>query len=521
MRPRRQNPFKALARALRSLLLFLVVAGALGWLGLQGWTYWKTQYFFPMGTTIGGINVAGMDRDQAMAAVQKAYDRPVIAVYGENSIEIDPLDAGFVMDVEGMVDEALVQMRQTPHWKKYLARVLQQPLPGEAIAVRLKASHDPEAVRVIVNLLAEMLDRPATPPTLSTTEGQVNFGVDGVLLNREQAHEAIGQALYLPRNRVATLDLIPAEAPDLDFSYLETFLRQQLDAFNGVGSLYLLDLQTGEEIKINADAAVSGLSVVKIAIMLETLRAVDGILSFDQAKLMEETAIYSGNFSANLLLDVVAGQDNAYLGSDILTESLHRLGLENTFIVTPYDEPDRAGKRTLVTRSNSNPATSLDPDPAMQTTAEEIGQLLGMIYDCSRGGGALIALYPEQLTPAECQYLIDLLTQNVEGNLIRFGVPEGVPVAHKHGWAYNTHGDAGIIFSPNRDYVLVEFLYADTDWMPISLSFPLLRELSRAVYNFYNPEAPYYDHKRAQRAAGAFAARIAAETAAAAAADGP
>lgn len=518
MRARRENPFKIIGRFLRSLLLFALLFGAIGWIGLQGWQYWRSHTLLPMGTTIGGIDVTGLTRDEAMAAVQTTYEKPVRAEYGSETIEINPADAGFVLDLEGMVDEAIRQMNETPHWKRYISYVLQRSLPGEEIEVSLRASHTPEDVRLIVNLLGDMLDRPAEVPVLLSDSGSIEMGRSGIVLDREFAFEAIGDALYKPQNRVAKLLIIDQEAPELNLSYLETYLRQQIEPFDGLGSIYIFDLQTGEEIKINSDSAVSGLSIVKIAIMLETLRATDDILSFDQQKLMEETAIFSGNYSANLLLDVVAGQDNAYLGSDILTESMVRLGLENTFIVTPYDEPQRPGNRTRLTPANSRQEVLFDPDPAMQTTAEDIGQLLSMIYYCSKGGGALLALYPEEITPAECQYLIDLLARNEEGNLIRFGVPEEMTVAHKHGWAYNTHGDAGIVYTPGGDYVIAEFLYADTDWMPVSLSFPLLRELSRSVFNYYNPDAPYSDHKRAQRAAGEYAARVAAQTAAAAAA---
>ncbi len=116
-----------------------------------------------------------------------------------------------------------------------------------------------------------------------------------------------------------------------------------------------------------------------------------------------------------------------------------------------------------------------------------------MIYHCSQGGGTLLAVYPEQLTPTECQAIIDVLSLNEEGNLIRFGVPEGITVAHKHGWAGNTHGDAGIVYSPGGDYIIVEYLaQPDTDWLVHETSFPILREISRAVYNYFNIDAPYF-----------------------------
>jgi hypothetical protein len=69
------------------------------------------------------------------------------------------------------------------------------------------------------------------------------------------------------------------------------------------------------------------------------------------------------------------------------------------------------------------------------------------------------------------------------------GVPADTRVAHKHGWTADTHGNAGIVFSPGGDYVLVVALHNPT-WLDFSESFPLITEISRAVYNYFNPTAP-------------------------------
>ena len=93
------------------------------------------------------------------------------------------------------------------------------------------------------------------------------------------------------------------------------------------------------------------------------------------------------------------------------------------------------------------------------------------------------------------------MSQNEEGNLIRFGVPDGVIVSHKHGWAGNTHGDAGIVFSDGADYIIVEYLtQPETDWLVHEISFPLLREASRIVYNYFNVDVPFFGD--AQREGG-------------------
>ncbi|GAF97475.1 unnamed protein product, partial [marine sediment metagenome] len=278
-------------------------------------------------------------------------------------------------------------------------------------------------------------------------------------------------------DREASLILEPTEPVRPDINLLARLIVNYLQNFDGVASVFILDLESGEEIAINADEAMSGMSIVKIPIVLETLRAVDGALSPEQSKLISETlVVQSGNFSANLLLDVVAGEDDAYLGVDILTDSMRSLGLENTFIAVPYEEQPRPGRSSYETVANSSEDLQTEPDPAMQTTAEDMATLMAMIYYCAQeNGGALIAAYGDQINQEECQQLLDFMKLNQIGSLIEEGVPTGTPVAHKHGWISDTHGDAGIVFSTGGDYVLVMYMFKP-EWLEWEISSPMLAD---------------------------------------------
>lgn len=497
-------------RLVGRFILLVLLCWLLYYLSREGLAFLQSRDSFPLGTTIAQIDVSGKSAAEVRSLLEDQYSTPVMAVYHNETVEIDPADVGFTMNIDGMLSEATAARDKMPSWQRFTSFMLKEPL--QPIRVRLKASHDPTAVRDLLRIMADLLDKPAIQPQLLTNTGFIQMGESGYTADIEASAQAIEEALYSPTQRVANLVVNDQPAPKLSLQFLKQHLEQQMASFNGIGSVFVMDLQTGEHISINGDVAVSGLSIVKIAIMTEVFRAVDGPLDVDQQKLLDQTAIFSGNYSANLLLDIVAGQDNAYLGVDILTQSMHNLGLENTFIATPYEERPRPERQTYFTPANQRTDINLDPDPAMQTTAEDMGQLLAMIYYCSKGGGAFIAAYPDQITPAECQLLLDTLVLNTEGNLIRFGIPEDIPVAHKHGWAYNTHGDAGIVFSPGGDYVLVEYLHQDSDWLNAGESFPLLRELSRSVYNYFNVQNPYVDHKRGQKAAGKAAIEIVIQT---------
>jgi beta-lactamase class A len=471
--------------------LFLVLIVVLGlYLLREGYFFWQMREFLPAGTTIGTINVSELTLQNALVKVIETYSEPVLVYLDGESAIIEPQTVGFVLDIDGIRSAIETKLNENEWWLDYAGFVLKRPL--EPVGVPLLATHDPTALVNMVSMVGDLLDNPAKPPRVEPETLRFLPGEAGFVADIATTTAAVETALYSATDRTVPLATLDESAPALDLQMLGQVLEEQLSTFSGVGSIFIMDLTTGEEYSYNADVAVSGVSTMKVAILLEVYRRIDNVPDFDQQKLINETAIYSGNYSANLLLDVIAGQDNAYLGSDILTDSMQDLGLVNTFIVTPYEEPARPDKPTLITPANSRTDINLDPDPAMQTTAEDAGTLLAMIYDCSKGGGALLAFYADELTPNECQSILDVLALNVEGNLIRFGVPHGVPVSHKHGWDYNTHGDAGIVFSPAGDYVIVTYL-ADpaVDWLVADYSFPILREMSRITYNYFNQDAPY------------------------------
>lgn len=481
-------------RLLQRVLTIMVLAFAGLFLAYQGLMFYQAQDKMPPGTLIAGVDVTGLTAVEAKDAVLEVYYAPIQLEHRDQQIPLNPAEAGFVLDVDRMV--ATADALRTPEEPAlaFLEFVIGRSF--EPVVVDLVATHDRALLQQHLEMLASFLDKPATGPRFVQQTESFVMGEDGYVTDVDTSLPVVEAALYSPNDRVVTLAVVDEAARPFDISLLHDLVQEEIEGFAGMGSIFIMDLKTGEEVSINADVALSGLSVVKIAILLETYRVIDNEPDIDQRKLIDETAINSGNYSANLLLDVVAGQDNAYLGVDILTESMKRLGLVNTFIVTPYEEPNRPDKTTLTTPANSRVDINTYPDPTMQTTAEDMGTLLSMIYYCSEGGGTLLAVYQGEITPEECQAILDVMALNTEGNLIRFGVPEGVQVSHKHGWAGNTHGDAGIVFSEGGDYVIVEYLTdPETDWLLHDTSFPILREISRTVYNFFNRDNPYFGNR--------------------------
>ena len=481
----------SLGKRLRGLLMTVLLLGVTVFLLYRLFRYQQARATFPFDTTIASLNVGGMTPEEAADLLRDHYLEPVAIFHGDSRIELDPADVGFNLEVDTMVGQAQEAYKARNYWLGFVTDLTK--ISWKPINIPLQAGFDPLLLEEMLVTIAGYLDEPAMGPQILASSGVFEQGHPGYVTNIEASLPLVEAALYHPTERIVHLVVEDQEAPELSFELLETVIRSKLASFEGIASIFIMDLQTGEEIRINSDLALSGLSILKIAIFAETYRHIDLPLTDFQQQLFYDTAVRSSNYAANLLLHIVAGEDNTYTGVDILTESMWRLGLENTFMAVPYDANPPAYRRTTYnTPANSRPDLPTAPDPTRQTTAEEMGALLAMIYQCAKhGGGALMAVYPGDYTPAECQAILDLMVLNEEGNLIRFGVPEGVPVSHKHGWIPDTHGDAGVVFTPGGDYVIVEYLHLPGQWLQSDISFPILREISRAVYNYFNFDEPY------------------------------
>jgi beta-lactamase class A len=196
------------------------------------------------------------------------------------------------------------------------------------------------------------------------------------------------------------------------------------------------------------------------------------------------------NTATDMLLKII-GAGDGYNGTRQLTADMQRLGLHNTYLSGLLDIFG-AVLLPIATPANSRADLNLNPDPYNQTTAEDMGSLMVMIYQCSQGGGALIAAFPGRVTAEECRAMIDYMTQNQVGPIFVAGgsSPDGV-VAHKHGWdllPLNNVGDAALVFTPSANYALTIFVHSDEP-MTFDEANRLVISISRAVYNYFNWES--------------------------------
>ena len=465
--------------------------------------YSRQRNNYPSGMTIAGVPVGGLEPQAASERVLLVYNTPIEAQYGENIIQIDPPLVGFELDMEAMLAAADLSRTGGSFWGGFWAYLWNQE--NAPVAIPLRASISEERLKgYLQNEIASRYDIPPEParPLPGTTSFAA--GRPGQVLDIDRAVILIEDALRSPTNRTVSLTFQRTAPARPTLENLEILLQQtiELAEYDGVFGLYMLDLQTGQEIHFvldqgqeipsEPDVAFTASSTIKIPIMI-SYYVKNGPAALDERT--NELILNMIRKSENPPADALMERLDAFNGPLIVTDDMQKIGLENTFIAGFFCDPSNPCPllKRYNTPANQRLDVFTDPDPYNQTTTADMGMLLSDIYQCATtGGGALVATFPGQITQAVCQQMISFLAADKIGVLIEAGVPEGTQVAHKHGWISDAASgviknisDSAIVYTPGGNYVLVMYAYhpVQTVWEPVSNMFA---QLSQIVYNYFN-----------------------------------
>ena len=463
----------------------------------------RLRAYFPSGLTMTGIPVGGLDRQQAADRLLEVFSQPVELTYNEAAIHIDPNAVGFELDLDTMLTAADQVRTQQPFWQAFWDYLWGRP--SQETDIPLSATFSEQRLRsYLESEVATRYDQPAT--AARPVIGTVNFepGIQGTVLDVDKALLPIENALRSTTLRTVSLPLMRTSPTHPSYVNLEVLLRQtvELSNFDGVVGLYLVDLQTGQEIRFTSlqgsdlsyppDVAFTASSTIKIPIMISVFRRLADDISADTLKNLEDMIARSINSASDWLMERILDPESGPL---VVTEDMQTLGLENTFLAGYFFQGARL-LDIISTPGNQRTDITTEPDPYNQTTPLEMGMLLLDIYQCATSSnGNLIAAFPQEVTQQECQIMIDNLLKDKTARLIEAGLPDGTNIAHKHGWVTDPYGiihdmsDAAIVYTPGGNYVLSVFLY-DAEQIIFDPANEMVKNLSRAVYNYYNLPGP-------------------------------
>jgi hypothetical protein len=495
-RRRRRQSFPLLP-----ILSSLMLLAAVGMFIYELTSFSQRQDRLPAGVTVAGVNVGGMLPGEAIATWEQAISKPVTLWYEDSPILLDPAAIGFRANNAAMLAEArFANETGAQNWIRFFNYLLGQE-EQSTVEVALQASYQTGLLEQFLREVSLRYDRPPGKASYDLQTLTIRPGPGGRQLDSRRALPLIDAALRDPINREVRLPLSDTGASSVSLDTLQDMIVAYLDSqgfiYDGqttIASVYIMDLETGEEINLVGDVAMSAASTMKVPILITYYRSLTLAPTDEEAFLMANSLLCSNNSSSNLIMQIIGGGNDIFSGISRVTETAALAGARNTYITAPFVlgvEGQQFGA-IAAPPTSPNPNFNTGADPFNQTTAEDLGTLFGMIYDCANYGSGLMAAFPNgEYTQNECRQMIELMSGNDLLRLLQGGLPPGTRISHKNGWLENVHGDAGIVFPPNgRNYVIAVFVWENTDFFSFTDAWPLIEGISRAAWNYFSPETP-------------------------------
>lgn len=481
------------------LISWLFILAAAGLFALELIRFSQQIDTLSTDVTVAGVNVGGLSGQDAVSRWEQAYAQPITLWYNDSPILLDPAAVGFRTNEQSMLAAARAASEaESSFWSRFFNYLL-GGRTERVVSVELSADYQEALLRQFLEDIAARYDRSAGEASFDLQTLSLRAGGQGLLLDIDAAERMVDAALRDPNNRQVVLPVSGTDASRPSIDALRSLIIAYLDSegfiYDGqttVASVFIMDLQSGAEVNILGDVAVSAASTAKVPILTNFYRTLTFAPSDDFAFIMAESLLCSNNSSSNYLIEYSAQRD-IFAGLANINNMLQYLGIRNTYITAPFDLGDGVVLGSIpapTTAPNANFNTGADP--FNQTTAEDLGTLFSLIYDCAYFGSGLVAAYPEgEFTQNECRQMLNLMSANDLERLLQGGIPADGIISHKNGWLSDVHGDAGIVFPPNgRNYVISVFVWQDGEFFTFERAWPLIEGISRAAWNYFSPEQP-------------------------------
>jgi beta-lactamase class A len=481
-------------------LTFLLLSGFILLTDIQN--YKGKLSVYPDGVSVSGISLAGLSRYEALNRLESVFSIPVELRYHGARMQFLPPDLGFQVESSLTLEKVDADLNTSGYWAHLWNKTNQVSLD-----IPVETSINSASISsLLTNQVVPRYDQIASAPI--PIPGSTNFepGQPGTTLQVDQAVSLISNALSSPNERVVNLPIKEEIALPLDVRNLAILLTQEIQSeeFSGLVEIYINDLSGNQDLHfainryqpVTPDVAFSAASTIKIPIMVSILARTSEPTPEDIQNLLERMIVFSENPPADKLMQNYLDMTRGPL---MVSEDLQKLEYKNTFLAG-YFYIGAPVLQLFKTPANTRTDIYLDPDVYNQATAAEIGDLLSQVYYCATTPQAdtkLAQVFGENLSQAECQNILELLSNNKISLLIEAGLPPQGSVAHKHGWTSELDGllhsmsDAGIVYTPGGNFALVISIYApdqlvfyDGNW--------LFARLSQTIYNAFNIDDQAY-----------------------------
>lgn len=268
----------------------------------------------------------------------------------------------------------------------------------------------------------------------------------------------LGEVLFHPRlifgkegTTIKTGSLIfyiPSDTPLKIYAFspkpkeLEEIIQRHSQKYPGTLGVLIKNLSTGQEVGLNTNESFTAASLYKLAVMY-TIFDLDskGVLDVTQLDIesnLNSMITVSSNEAAYFLI-------NNYTSWDEVTDKMHSIGLNDTSLM------------------HSPPVT----------TPADMGKLLERI---AKG---------EAVNFEASVKMLELLAEQKRNDRIPQLLPSDAIIAHKTGELGDVRHDAGVVISPENNYILV-LMSKDYDY-PEEVK-PIMAQMSAEIYDFFRKQ---------------------------------
>ncbi len=420
---------------------------------------------------------AELDVEQAVAQIRAAVDDLSIA---QIALPLRVTEPGALSEAE--IDLALARI--LPEWSR-------PPVPAATLPITIAF----DAERWIVGE-----NRPQDwTPTRPMTGYQFLPGQMGWTLDITAAKQIILSAAATGAQGVSFKAIVDVPPAPLTLADIEPALLEVVGHFDGFSGFYVQDLTTGEEIRHNCMVTTSGMSMVKVAVMVTAYRTLPQPFSADLQDAMAQMIAHSINEKSNYVI-LQIGEGDFQAGLTRVNETLAALDMRQTYLRQGYRTPEGpfyeaiAVPERLPADVPPDERINLWPDTAMQTSLADQARLFEAIYWGALGQGPLLDAFPS-LTAQDCQAMLDLLKTNPTRTLLGPAFADDVPMAHKNGFGGGSNTDermnVGIVWPPGgRPYLAGIYQWDNVDWIHWLRVWPQQIELSSTLYAYFTMGEP-------------------------------
>jgi beta-lactamase class A len=239
-------------------------------------------------------------------------------------------------------------------------------------------------------------------------------------------------------------------------------------SFRGASAFYVADLGSGGAASLNPRLRFPAGSTLKLAIAIETMRALAGKPAQGSRveRLLSALLTHSDNQAANDLEVLLGGSTSG--GGARVDALLQTAGLVDSRIYGGY--------------ARYPAAVPYVPLTGKYTTASDLARLFALLHLAADGQGLLVTRYRGEFTPSDARYLLYLLGHAVDRRKLGRFLPPRAQLFHKAGWVRVARHDAALVYWRGGALVAVVMTYDPAE--AGEASDMLAGRIGRAAFDF-------------------------------------